>query len=57
MLELQPGKVWAPCLCDEVDPSDRPCIVCEVWISHRQIPPPEVKARYTYKDFEEKEND
>lgn len=26
---LQPGKVWADCLCDEIDPSDKPCLVCE----------------------------
>ena len=26
---LSPGKVWAECLCKEVDPSDVPCIVCE----------------------------
>ena len=26
---LQPGHRWAPCLCEEIDPTDRPCIVCE----------------------------
>lgn len=27
---LRPGNAWADCLCDEVDPSDVPCAVCEV---------------------------
>lgn len=26
---LQPGNRWAECLCDEIDPADRPCITCE----------------------------
>lgn len=28
-IDLQPGHVWDDCLCAEIDPSDRPCIVCE----------------------------
>lgn len=28
-LKLQPGHVWQDCVCEEIDPSDRPCIVCE----------------------------
>lgn len=24
-----PGHVWAECLCTEIHPSDRPCVVCE----------------------------
>lgn len=27
---LEPGNAWAECLCDEIDPSDRPCVTCEV---------------------------
>lgn len=26
---LEPGKVWQPCVCAEIDPGDRPCITCE----------------------------
>lgn len=26
---LRPGYRWADCLCEEIDPSDKPCIVCE----------------------------
>lgn len=26
---LDEGYVWRECLCEEIDPSDRPCIVCE----------------------------
>lgn len=26
---LQPGNRWADCLCDEIDPVDRPCLTCE----------------------------
>ena len=25
---LKPGREWADCLCDEIDPSDKPCMVC-----------------------------
>lgn len=25
---LGPGKVWAECMCKEIDPIDTPCIVC-----------------------------
>lgn len=28
-VKLQPGNIWADCCCDEIDPSDRPCVVCE----------------------------
>ena len=45
-LKLQPGKVWAECLCAKIHPDDRPCIVCEVWMAHKQQPPPEVKALF-----------
>lgn len=27
--KLQPGHVWAECVCSEIHPSDLPCIVCE----------------------------
>jgi protein gp37 len=27
-LPLAPGKVWAECLCAEIDPKDTPCVVC-----------------------------
>lgn len=27
--EPDPGKAWDECLCREIDPSDRPCIVCD----------------------------
>jgi protein gp37 len=26
---LKPGHGWSPCLCEDIDKSDRPCIVCE----------------------------
>jgi len=26
---LKPGNQWRDCLCDEIDPSDRPCLVCD----------------------------
>jgi protein gp37 len=26
---LEDGSDWQECLCDEIDPADRPCIVCE----------------------------
>lgn len=26
---LDPGNVWAECLCREIDPSDTPCLTCE----------------------------
>lgn len=26
---LKPDHVWADCLCDEIDPSDGPCLVCD----------------------------
>lgn len=26
---LLPGNTWAECLCNEIDPADRPCITCE----------------------------
>lgn len=26
---LEEGNEWRDCLCDEIDPSDRPCMVCE----------------------------
>jgi len=26
---LEPGNDWAPCVCEEIDPTDRPCIVCQ----------------------------
>ena len=26
---LKPGNQWRECLCDEIDPSDRPCLVCD----------------------------
>lgn len=26
---LLPGNRWAACLCDEIDPADRPCLTCE----------------------------
>lgn len=26
---LLPGKQWAECLCDVIDPADRPCLTCE----------------------------
>ena len=26
--KLLPGNVWADCLCDDIDPSDRPCFPC-----------------------------
>lgn len=25
---LAPGHTWLPCDCDEIDPADRPCLVC-----------------------------
>lgn len=28
-LKLQEGNVWRECDCDEIDPSDRPCLVCD----------------------------
>lgn len=27
-LPLQPGHIWRDCVCEEIDPSDRPCLVC-----------------------------
>lgn len=27
--EPTPNSTDAPCLCDDIDPSDRPCLVCE----------------------------
>lgn len=26
---LKHGNIWRQCLCDEIDPSDRPCLVCD----------------------------
>lgn len=26
---LEHGKEWAECICDEIDPTDRPCLTCE----------------------------
>jgi len=26
---LEPENDWAPCVCEEIDPADRPCIVCQ----------------------------
>jgi hypothetical protein len=26
---LEPGNDWAACVCEEIDPADRPCIVCQ----------------------------
>lgn len=41
-LEEEAGKIeWAECLCDEIDPADRPCIVCESrqqWLEERGLP-------------------
>lgn len=28
--DLLPGHHWAECLCLKIDPSDRPCLVCEI---------------------------
>ena len=44
--ELQPGNEWEPCLCREIHPTDRPCIVCEAWGYFEQEPPPEVDALF-----------
>lgn len=45
-LKLEKGNNWAKCLCAEIDPSDRPCIVCEIWQEHKQTPPSEVGALF-----------
>lgn len=29
LMALTPGNSWRECLCAEIDPSDRPCVVCE----------------------------
>jgi protein gp37 len=36
-LGLQPGKQWAPCLCREIHPSDRPCLTCEAKASLHRV--------------------
>lgn len=28
--DLRPGHRWAECLCSQIDPSDRPCVVCDI---------------------------
>lgn len=33
-----PGYVWDECLCDDIDPSDVPCIVCEARYSFVVVP-------------------
>jgi hypothetical protein len=45
-MKLKKGNEWAKCLCAEVDPSDRPCVVCEIWLKHKQTPPDEVYALF-----------
>lgn len=40
----------AECLCDEIDPSDRPCLVCE---AHAYLAPTEQHPRYSAVDAAE----
>ena len=42
--KLKPGHEWATCLCVEIDPLDRPCIVCECWTP--ETAPPEARCRF-----------
>lgn len=44
--ELKPGHMWSKCLCEEIHPDDRPCIVCVAWTSLGDTPPEEVEALY-----------
>ena len=41
---LKPGHEWAKCLCAEIDPSDRPCIVCDCWTP--ETAPPESECKF-----------